>query len=331
MPDFVLQAYQFMLSLLDRLTANHYAHYIFAGALACYLLRLVYELVKIKWPTFYFSLSDQTSIYVSVSPFRFISFRLLPIMIILTPILAVVAEDKPQRDVIYLGLLTALVHAISTNGLSLKKLFFGEDGVKTYFNKPNQIIYHFFIILICLLGGLMAAILGVSSFGQAIAPDFSNVVDNTWSAALAALIAVYGYRQYRANHVDESDIFEKLSNKISIRIKQYIDEFSIANRADKKLVLAVCLVESLQRPAWLRKVEWLKSFIVKQGTYGVMQVNSPKYISDKESIRMAVEEYFMDSMLLTWPERMELIQRYNSDENFIQLVQSAYSYIEDSV
>ena len=104
--------------------------------------------------------------------------------------------------------------------------------------------------------------------------------------------------------------------------------------ADPGLVEAVMLVECLQRPAWVRRLERAKGRIFKRGTYGVMQVDSPIPISDSESIDLAVSTTFRDSLVLLngmdkgSPEFQRafdrMVQNHNSDPVFVSFVQKVY-------
>src|SRR5215207_5321217 len=58
---------------------------------------------------------------------------------------------------------------------------------------------------------------------------------------------------------------------------------------DPLLVESIMMVENVQRPRWFRTAERLKGIFAKPGTYGIMQVASPRPLSDKDSIRIAIE------------------------------------------
>jgi hypothetical protein len=106
--------------------------------------------------------------------------------------------------------------------------------------------------------------------------------------------------------------------------------------ADASLALAVMVVENLQRPPWFRRLERLKGFIFKRGTYGIMQVAAPQPITDEESIIRAVRERLTgvsvrsQSGEVDWDLLDAFARTYNPNPNFSALLRSAISAIEDT-
>ena len=107
-------------------------------------------------------------------------------------------------------------------------------------------------------------------------------------------------------------------------IKEIKKQAEIYN-ADEYLAIAICIVENLQRPSWFRILERIKSFFIPQGTYGIMQVSSNGYISDEESIHIAMRDYLLDTSGKS--DMIDVIKRYNADDRYMEMVLEFYRAI----
>lgn len=94
------------------------------------------------------------------------------------------------------------------------------------------------------------------------------------------------------------------------------------------------LVESVQRPSWMRKLEWLKGRVVPEGTYGIMQVRAHHPISDEESVRRAIAEHFAghrvpvdDTGMYGLDAREIFLRGYNPDSQFVSFGSEIYSML----
>jgi hypothetical protein len=93
-------------------------------------------------------------------------------------------------------------------------------------------------------------------------------------------------------------------------------------------VLAFAIVENLQRPPWVRRIENFFAKITKKGTYGVMQVSSTRGLSDEESVDQAVKTFFLNTKNPSDHEGIvSLALTYNHDIRFAEEVANAYFYI----
>lgn len=104
--------------------------------------------------------------------------------------------------------------------------------------------------------------------------------------------------------------------------------------ADQSLVVAVMLVENLQRPKWLRRLENGIGRFRSSGTYGVMQAPSEKPVSDEQSITIAIEKFFKGTEVAkqeySWEKEERLrpyIDQFNSNPTFKNLVSEALEHI----
>lgn len=99
--------------------------------------------------------------------------------------------------------------------------------------------------------------------------------------------------------------------------------------------LAVMLVENLQRPPWVRRLERSASRLRSQGTYGVMQVLSAEPISDTESVDLALGRHLggfsvpSDPDVHGWAVISEKLRTYNGSEEYANQVCEIYQSLED--
>lgn len=297
-----------------------------AIAVSLYLLWLLYRMLEIRWPNFYFSLSDSASLYVSISLQRFVLFRMFPIMIVTLPILGTIAKNSPSNFIIILGILIGLSHAVMTNGIAIVKLVRGSSDIATYFNKANQILLHLIVLCLSTAGGGLSGYIAGTDLGQSITPSLAGMVDNIWSTVLVLVIGVYYYKDFNRG-VNEDEFILKVSKSISENTKLKIKESCAMHEADYPLTLSVCIAESIQRPKWVRTLEAVKGLVIKRGTYGIMQVRSDKPLSDDESIQIAISQHLARTSLMEYPEKEVTIRRYNGDQRYIDLVFHTYQIL----
>lgn len=290
-----------------------------------------YRFFENKWPEHYFSPDDKTSIFISLSPARYLLFRFLPVAVI-TALIFSVSKNFHTNERIILGLIVGLSHGIITNGVSIFKILVKDNSVKLYINKSLQIGSNFFTIAVVVLAGAFGGYISSFEVTQTLSPTFQGVVDNLWSSFIAICLffllrKIYSTAQQQVQPVD---MYERSYGKIGAKLLNHIEKVSIENSADKKLVLAICITENLQRPKWLRFFEKISWFLFKKkGTYGIMQVTSDKYLSDEESINLAVRNHLSNTNNTNqdFNSLERIISSYNNDPNYVATVMEAYSYL----
>lgn len=290
-----------------------------------------YRIFENKWPEHYFSPDDKTSIFISVSFMRYIAFRFLPTLLIVAICLSILRELQ-ALDRMELGVIIGLGHGLITNGVSLLKILLKKKSVKLYINRFLQIGTNIFSILVVSVAGGFGGYLSSYSGIQKILPTFQGVVDNIWSSIFAISILLILKKFYLITQsIQPVDMYSRSLKKIHPGLLRCIKEESKKNNADEHLVLAVCVVENLQRPKWLRNIEKLYwSIFKKEGTYGIMQFSSGKYLTDRESISLAIQKFFKDtgSDYKDYEVIEKIAQLYNADPNYIAAVSDAYTYLK---
>lgn len=293
------------------------------------LILIFYEAFKLKWPELYFSISDKAALFVSVSPKRYIVFRLLPTFVVITFIAGVFVKSGNYSLAMYSGLFSGLFYSLLTSGRAIVDLVTNSSKIKTYFNKAFQILLHLVSIALLIITGLVAGVISNTALINSLTPTVQGLVDNIWSSLIAVLLIVYLEKIYSSDVPDIEDIFKKSIKNIEPRILTTIDSVSKKHNAKAILVKAICLVENIQRPKWVRNIENLKAKLKIEGTYGIMQVSNNHYISDIESIEIAVEKWFKYTSPITANESIKnYISKYNADTRYVDLVLQAMYFLD---
>lgn len=161
-------------------------------------------------------------------------------------------------------------------------------------------------------------------------PTWQGVVDNLWSSIITAGFIFGFYHLYStlgskiSSSISSIDIYAASRKNISSLIFQEISRQSEIYNANENLAMAICIVENLQRPSWVRFLEKVKSFFLPRGTYGIMQVSSSGYISDKESVAIAVRDYLKDTKDEALDDLQDVVKKYNSDDRYVDMVLEVY-------
>lgn len=290
-----------------------------------------YNAFKATWPELYFSISDYTSLFISVTPKRYLAFRIVPIIIISSMILAVFFPHFSSKETILICGSAAFVHSILTNGVALLKIFRRSPDIHTYFNTYMQVLVHLGTIVLALFAGFLGGLFAKSEIIKAVIPSPQGLVDNLWSALITAIFIVFFYKIYKSQEISNEQIFDKSLKNIDPNLREYIEIESANNSTDSKLILAICIVENIERPKWFRKFEKAKSFLFTKGSYGIMQLQSDKYLNDKQSIKGAIEKFFKYKKVYDYESFESLMKSYNPDSKYVELVFEAYRFLEPSM
>lgn len=299
--------------------------YILPILLSVFLVRLFYRAFKNTWPELYFSVSDYTSLFISFSPIRYFAFTLLPTLIVSAFVLSIFLRIYQIQSLVSLGLLIGLIHSVSTNGVALWKLLNNNKTIHTFYNRYFQIFVHMISILTITTSGYFGGVLGQQKFLIPFIPTW-GIIDNLWAALLSSILTVFLYRLYTNKYTSEEDVIEKSRKSLSAKLVKHISLVCEKHKAKKELVLAICITENIERPAWVRKLERIKSYFFKSGTYGIMQVAAASFIDDFQSVDKAVEKYFNGTALISFSdgELKYQLSKYNNDSKFIELATAAF-------
>lgn len=292
-----------------------------------FILYLTYRLIEFRWPEYYFSPNDKTSILFSQTLFRYSLFRVLPLVLLLLAILGIVQKSNILiLDPALLGLTIGLIFGVINDAKAIYRIIKKTDGIKIYRNHVLQITVHLITIFVLSLTGYISGVISRNTAYYILLPDVQGVVDNLWSSFFTVLIIFIGIklRRHLIIEVNLEDVIKNSSRGISENNLKLIENECIIHKADETLVKAIAIAENIERPSWFRKVEYILSFFGYRGSYGIMQVKSDHPISDDDSIRQAIKYYFSDSKN---KPREEFVRKYNNDDNFLMFVEEIIKYI----
>lgn len=292
------------------------------------IIYFLYRFVESKWPDIYFTTSDKSTAILAMNPLWFFSFRFFPVFLTITLILSLLKEDSfTLRERVAAGFMIGLIHVFNTDVRALCKIFRRDSSIHAYSNKAGQILAHLLSIVLILVLSLLGGVVSFCNFTQRMTPTFQGVLDNIWSSVIIALslFIISKLPNLIGNILSVDDIYKVSLEGIDSKILREINAQSLVYNVNRHLVKSICIVENLQRPKWLRKLERLKSFVSPRGTYGIMQVYSDRYVSDIQSVSIAMEKYFKDSVNLTSEEEVsEIISKYNQDVTYKDMVLEVY-------
>ena len=324
-----------MISNLEQLFFRNGEYFNYSNILVVFFLILLginifYKIFQIKWPELYFTVNDQVSYFISISPFRYLFFRVLPPILIASLLSTIILQNYTNNQILYLNIISLTTHAIFTNGRAIWNLLFNHKAISIYYNKWFQFIIHISTITIMFLSGIISGYISNTGILSSIVPTFQGLIDNIWSTLITAVLAIVLYEIYsNRNRTTIDSILHQSYESIDQEIIDHINKFCEVNSASKRLVKAVCIAENIQRPKWIRRLEKIKSILFKNGSYGIMQVQSKKWISDKKSVEKAITEYFKysNATYLDHSVIKMFVQKYNSSEQYFDLVYSAFNYL----
>jgi hypothetical protein len=240
-------------------------------------LHAFYRTVRLQWPQSYYSLGDVTSYRLSASPGRYLLFRFGPVL--LAVVFISVLMERADLNVMVTAMGVALLHVWATSGRAAVRLLVSK---KRMFNRPALLVSHAVISLGVVCIALAAGI--VAPWLDWLVPTTAEVTGALWTAILAAVLGSYLVTVSRAQGPDIGEIVERAKRQLGHELWSLAHRSALEHDADPVLVRGILIVESLQRPQWLRFLERLKGIAIKEGSYGVMQVQASRPISDEESI-----------------------------------------------
>lgn len=290
----------------------------------------VYRHIQSRWPLSYYSMTDNESYIKSAAPSRYLLFRFGPIVVISAfGVRQLASFDRPLWT---FCIALWIIHTASTTGRALMDLYRSHTK-KT--RRGPLLILHYVSIMTSLFCTSIPIPLS-DSLSVAI-PDLEQVVASLWTALFVIIVGILFVHVSRKNIYTLDEIVERQHSKIGRETLVYAESKALEAGLDWDLVRAVMLAESLQRPLWFRKLERLKGQIWRKGTYGIMQVESARPISDRESIDRAVEVHRYTFAIdqdqeedLSFWELKDRIEAYNPSSPFFDMVREIYHHYSSS-
>jgi hypothetical protein len=298
-----------------------------AVALGVAFLYVFYRAVEFQWPESYFGASDTASYSISLSPFRFAAFRFAPVAA--TCLFVAVTLDRANSHPLAGALLLGGAHGAATVG---RAFVVGVFAPRTLRRHRAPVLLLRLVILI----GVLAVALGCAALrvqAAPLVPEVHEMAATAWTAIFAGVLGAFVIRVSQGRTGDTTELMKRSRQTIPEGLWQLAESCATAAGGDVALVRAVMLVENLQRPQWFRRLERWKSVAMPHGTYGIMQVEATRRLSDVESVRLAVANRLAAVNVKTpegyldYTALLEFAVSYNPDPTFGRLLASAYDFV----
>ena len=283
------------------------------------LLGSIYRRIQSSWPTSYVSLSDYAAYQKASLPYRYLLFRYGPVVLVGFFGGTLIRE---QAWPTWPFVLAAFV--VHTGATSLRAAW-REIRPRWYRDRHVPLIIgHLVSVLV-----VFAALAGPAYFGDrasALAPDLAEVRNGIWAGLIGSALTFTLIRMMRAPERTVQGLIVAQRQRIGDELRWHLRDQAEASGLDPDLMEAVMIAEALQRPRWFRVLERIKGLVFRKGTYGVMQVQSDRPLSDRESIDIAVSRFsgVFQPGGLSDSSFYERLAEYNPSDEFASVVEEVY-------
>ncbi len=169
-----------------------------------------------------------------------------------------------------------------------------------------------------------------------VVPELTELSNTLWTALLAGVSGAYLVRLSQREEADTEDLVTKSRRSVPRGLWECAADLAHAHGTDPAMLRSILLVENLQRPRWMRRLESLKARLGLEGTYGIMQLRADRPLTDEESLRLSLERHLAGVR----PARNEfgvtdiesvraLARRHNRDPAFVEMVADFYRHLAE--
>ncbi len=246
------------------------------------VLASLYFHIKTFWPEAYTSVDSAIDEHVRENPIRsYLFFRAAPVFVVTLFVMVLIERVKGK---IWLGLAVFLVYYMWTTTAKAIRDTLHEPRASTW---PLVMVYHALSAVVIALSALAATLLRYRL--QEFVPGKQELLVSLWSGLFAAAFITTIRSVMTAKKLQGRDLIRSLVHDIGEENWKYIEKLSREHGTNfERLIKAVVLSESEQRPRWFRRLEVLKGILYRPGTYGVAQVKSSHPIGSRKSIEVLV-------------------------------------------
>ena len=186
--------------------------------------------------------------------------------------------------------------------------------------------YRQFLYWVCSIG-LAIWIASLTNKVESILPDPQSLVDELW-----ILIILFIYSLFNALELPHKGTIQRKNSYISKKYRTFVREYGeIVHGRGKDdfieaIVYSVMIFEDFNRPAFVRLLEnILFKLTNRPHTLGVMQVNTSKFINNKESVKLGVAKILSDSKsvmsdILEEEKRENFHEAYDATNDWYQQI-----------
>ncbi len=214
-----------------------------AVLLAVLFLHAFYSAVQIKWPESYFGSTDLAAYEVSLSPIRYLLFRILPVYI--TIIFAAVTVDRIGGSGRLCALGVGVIYGLCTSGRSLFNAAKYPSRLK-HERTPTILIRGISLSLIVAIS--LVAVITKDIFAT-IVPPLEDISSTLWTGIIAGVLGAYIYKLSRGHSVCADDLVDRAKNDVPRSLWMLAGQVAYDSGADIDFTRSVMLAEHIQRPA----------------------------------------------------------------------------------
>ncbi|HEY0248832.1 MAG TPA: hypothetical protein VGC45_11290 [Gryllotalpicola sp.] len=303
------------------------------GAAGAALLWGFYRSLETRWPDHYISLNETFALRVSQTWIRVVSFRAIPVFIVGVGV-GVTTNRLGGWAWVAIALATAL-HAAQSNVRAFIESVRGRDSRDNFV--INHGAYHLVAIGITLTSGA-AAIFCYRVLGFLV-PKPVALLENLWIAGFVTVVGglalgLIGQPPSSRRSDGVSYLIWRGRRDIGIDLLDAAFETAVSDGTDPVLLQSIMIVEALQRPAWVRRIERVKGKFLPRGSYGVTQEYADHPLSDEEALRhtsSALSQWGLVSsdigMHIDHGAIWLAASAHNPELRFIQSVQNVYGQL----
>jgi hypothetical protein len=285
-------------------------------------LSIVFAVIRARWPHGYYAVGDLASFRISLKPHRYILFRFLPVLLV--TVFVATTVDRAGGNLFLAAAVLAVFHLIATAGRATVSLI-----RHPIFAKQVQMMVHLFVSLGVLVAALAGTLCTRVDWIRGIVPRIETLPLSLWTAAFAAFVGAFLVRFVNRSSPELQELLKQSRSTIPEDVWEEAGKTARREGTDEFLVKSVLLVENLQRPVWIRRLERIKGRLFRSGTYGIMQIKASGPIGDIESVRLAVKQRLSGIQIPQGYEELEaglsqVLSSYNPDEKFVELGKAFY-------
>lgn len=241
------------------------------------LLHVFYRAVEFRWPESYVGAGDTGAYSILASPVHYIGFRALPVYVVC--VLVATTSSRAGLSPFITSLGVATFQGLSTSGRVL--LHDIRRRTPALWHRLPLVLLRSASLVVALLAGTIA---GYSYTALApFIPPLDQVALGLWTAVLAAVLGAYLAKMTSGGGASTDQLLARSYRTLDRSLWELAQTRAEFHGADPQLLRAIMLVENIQRPPWVRRLEYLKARSKPPGTYGVMQVAAPEPIYQTSS------------------------------------------------
>jgi len=258
------------------------------GAAGALLLWGCYRAVEIKWPDRYAGMTQTFALRARQTLGRFVTFRCLPTALVVVIVSLTCERVVGAPGAAVIGGAVAALPSVLVHGY-----VFGRSMVKGGDHTVNYGIFHLAMALMIAIAALAA--LPARVLLGPLVPQPEVLLDSIWAALIAvgiggAAVAVLRPRPPDAPEFGPRYWIDRAKRDTGVAIFDRAFEVSRERGADPLLVWARLVGEVVQRPRWMRWLEFQLARWRPATSVGVMQVPGSEAKTDIDSVDVGVSQ-----------------------------------------